>query len=166
MADLKKYLGEIGLNKLVERIKTYDAASLTIAKEYTDQEVAKVTGGTIIVKEAEHAESADTATSATTATNANHATTADTATSATTATSAAKATQDGNGKVIADTYQTIANATSQHNALQSSIDAKVPTSRTINGKALTANITLSASDVCSSQINPSSLIKRDWISPL
>ena len=38
---------------------------------------------------------------------------------------------------------TIANVTD----LQTSLDAKVPTSRTINGKALTANITLSASDV-------------------
>ena len=32
-------------------------------------------------------------------------------------------------------------------AIQSQLDAKVPTSRTINGKALSANITLSASDV-------------------
>lgn len=31
--------------------------------------------------------------------------------------------------------------------LQSTLDAKVPTSRTVNGKALSANITLSASDV-------------------
>ena len=31
--------------------------------------------------------------------------------------------------------------------LQSSLDAKVPTSRTINGKALSSNITLSASDI-------------------
>ena len=31
--------------------------------------------------------------------------------------------------------------------LQSSLEGKAPTSRTINGKALTANITLSASDV-------------------
>jgi hypothetical protein len=32
-------------------------------------------------------------------------------------------------------------------ALQAEVDAKVPTSRTVNGKALSANITLSASDV-------------------
>lgn len=38
---------------------------------------------------------------------------------------------------------TIANVTN----LQTTLDAKVPTSRTVNGKALTANITLSASDV-------------------
>ena len=33
------------------------------------------------------------------------------------------------------------------NIIQSNIDSKVPTSRTVNGKALTGNITLSASDV-------------------
>ena len=33
------------------------------------------------------------------------------------------------------------------NTIQSNIDNKVPTSRTVNGKALTGNITLSASDV-------------------
>lgn len=128
-----------------------DAASkLTQAKSYTDTEVGKITSGTIVVKEAEHAESADSATTATNATNAqnaNHAATADSATTATTAGSATKAIQDGKGKVIADTYQTIVNATSQHDALQAAIDGKVPTSRTINGKALTGNITLSAADV-------------------
>ena len=103
-----------------------------------------LTSGTVVVKKAEHADAAD---SATNATNAENAANADHADSADTATSATKATQDGNGKVIADTYQTIANATSQHNTLQSAIDGKVPTSRTVNGKALTANITLSASDV-------------------
>lgn len=38
---------------------------------------------------------------------------------------------------------TIANVTN----LQSSLDAKVPNTRTVNGKALSSNITLSASDV-------------------
>lgn len=47
------------------------------------------------------------------------------------------------GKAASSHTHTIANVTN----LQSSLDAKVPTSRTINGKALTANITLSASDV-------------------
>ena len=231
MADLKKYLGEIGLNKLVERIKAYDAASLTIAKEYTDEKftenkitvdsaisgtstnpvqnqalkskfdsvesaiagkaasshthddryytedevdekISGITSGTIIVKEAEHAESADTATSATTATtatNANHATTADSATSADSATTADSATKDGSGNVIASTYETKSDADATEEALtelingkadsshthaisevtnlQSTLDSKVPTSRTVNGKALTSNITLSASDV-------------------
>lgn len=38
-------------------------------------------------------------------------------------------------------------AISEVTNLQTSLDAKVPTSRTVNGKALTTNITLSASDV-------------------
>lgn len=182
--DEKKFLNEDGLTHLIGKIKTYDAASLALSQQYTDeqvaankitvdtalsdtstnpvenkaikaefqavqsqaeaytdQEVAKVTSGTVVVKNAEHAVSATSATTATTATNANHSTTADSATSAT------KATQDGNGKVIADTYQTIANATSQHNSLQSSIDSKVNKTTTINGKQLTGNITLSAADV-------------------
>lgn len=48
-----------------------------------------------------------------------------------------------NGKANASHTHTIANVTN----LQSSLDAKVPTTRTINGKALSSNITLSASDV-------------------
>lgn len=47
------------------------------------------------------------------------------------------------GKANSSHTHTIANVTN----LQSTLDAKVPTSRTINGKALTANITLAASDV-------------------
>lgn len=47
------------------------------------------------------------------------------------------------GKANTSHTHTIANVTS----LQASLDAKVPTSRTVNGKALTTNITLSASDV-------------------
>lgn len=47
------------------------------------------------------------------------------------------------GKADSSHIHTIANVTN----LQSSLDAKVSTSRTINGKALTGNITLSASDV-------------------
>lgn len=47
------------------------------------------------------------------------------------------------GKADASHIHTIANVTN----LQSSLDAKVPTSRTVNNKALTDNITLSAADV-------------------
>ena len=50
---------------------------------------------------------------------------------------------DLNGKADKEHSHTIADVTN----LQSSLDAKVPTSRTINGKALSSNITLSASDV-------------------
>lgn len=53
--------------------------------------INNIKGGTIVVKNAEHATSADSAT---------------TANSATTAGSATKATQDGNGKVISSTYET------------------------------------------------------------
>lgn len=162
--SLAEQLGTTDLSGL--ETKSDAAAKLTEAKSYTDSEVAKVTSGTIVVKEAEHA---DSATTATTATNANHATTADSATSATTATSATKATQDGNGNVIASTYETKADADATEAALtklinskadsshthsisnvtnlQSSLDAKVPTSRTVNGKALSSNISLTASDV-------------------
>lgn len=48
-----------------------------------------------------------------------------------------------NGKANSSHTHTIANVTN----LQSTLDAKVPTSRTVNGKALSANITLTASDV-------------------
>lgn len=47
------------------------------------------------------------------------------------------------GKAASSHTHTISNVTN----LQSTLDAKVPTSRTVNGKALTANIILSASDV-------------------
>lgn len=47
------------------------------------------------------------------------------------------------GKANSSHNHAISNITN----LQTSLDAKVPTSRTINGKALSANITLSASDV-------------------
>ena len=162
--SLAEQLGTTDLSGL--ETKSDAAAKLTEAKSYTDSEVAKVTSGTIVVKEAEHA---DSATTATTATNANHAITADSATSATTATSATKATRDGNGNVIASTYETKADADATEAALtklinskadsshthsisnvtnlQSSLDAKVPISRTVNGKALSSNISLTASDV-------------------
>lgn len=60
--------------------------------------IDSITNGSTPVKEAEHAESADTAGSANTANTAN---------------SATKATQDGNGKVIANTYETKADASAK-----------------------------------------------------
>lgn len=141
-------------------------------EDEVDEKISGITSGTIIVKEAEHATSADSATSATTATtatNASHATTADSATSADSATTADSATKDGSGNVIASTYETKSDADATEAALtelingkadsshthaisevtnlQSTLDGKAPTSRTVNGKALTSNITLSASDV-------------------
>ena len=64
-------------------------------------------------------------------------------TDAASATALAELTETVNGKANSSHIHTIANVTN----LQSSLDSKVPTTRTINGKALTGNITLSASDV-------------------
>lgn len=102
----KKYLS---LERLAEydallkaKIAQDDASTLDAAKEYADgliegvnTSITNITNGDVVVKEAEHATSADSAT---------------TADSATVAESATKATQDGNGAVIADTYETKADA--------------------------------------------------------
>lgn len=99
----KQYLDLEGLTTYDEKIKSYiDSADAATS--------AKLTSGTIVVKEAQHATSADTATNATNATNANHATSAD---SATTADSATKATQDASGNVITSTYETKTDATAK-----------------------------------------------------
>lgn len=161
----KKYLS-------LERLKEYDGlikgvieagddATLESANSYTDTKVSNITSGTIVVKEAEHADSADEATHAG---SAGHSETADSAT---------KATQDGNGNVIASTYETKVDAANKltesktytdteiakkadktHNHeisdvtnLQTSLDQKVSNTITINGKALSDNITLTANDV-------------------
>lgn len=79
------------------------ASALGLANEYTNEKVAEITSGDTVVKESEHSSTADTATNAEHAVNAEHATSADTAT---TADSATKATQDGNGNVITDVYET------------------------------------------------------------
>lgn len=66
------------------------------------------------------------------------------------------------GKADSSHTHTIANVTN----LQSSLDAKVPTSRTVNGKALSSNITLSASDVSAytkAEIDAYSFITTDDI---
>lgn len=63
--------------------------------------------------------------------------------------------EDGANKTIVDTALSSTSTNpvqnkainTKFNSMQSDIDSKVPSSRTINGKALSANITLSASDV-------------------
>ena len=63
--------------------------------------------------------------------------------------------EDGANKTIVDTALSSTSTNPVQNkvintkltTMQSDIDSKVPSSRTVNGKALTANITLSASDV-------------------
>lgn len=97
--------------------------SLQASIDSVDSAVDNIASGTVVVKEAEHAESADTAT------NAGHATSADTAASCTgnaaTATSATKATQDGNGKNIASTYETKSDATAKLNTAKSYTDTEI-----------------------------------------
>lgn len=76
-------------------------------KEAIESSVADITesleSGEVTAKEAEHATSSDNATNAETAKEAEHATNADNAVNADSAT---KASQDGDGKVISDTYET------------------------------------------------------------
>ena len=63
--------------------------------------------------------------------------------------------EDGANKTVVDTALSSTSTNAVQNkvintkldSMQSDIDSKVPSSRTVNGKALTANITLSASDV-------------------
>lgn len=122
-----KYFGEAAASYLIEKCKATFAlithkhtaeevgadasgsasAALALANEYTDEQLSSLSTGDVVVKESEHSSTADTATNAENATNAEHATSADTAT---TANSAIKAEQDGNGNVIADTYETKADA--------------------------------------------------------
>lgn len=100
MADIKKYLSLERLSEydalLKAKMAQDDASTLESAKEYVDgliegvnTSIANITNGDVTVKEAEHATSAGSAESAT------------------------KATQDGNGNVIADTYETKTDAESK-----------------------------------------------------
>lgn len=118
-----KYIGEQTLAYLIEKIKatfalvshTHTAEeigadkagsasmALVLAEQYTDEQLATITTGDVVVKESEHATSADNATHSSTsdtATNANHATSADEAAYA------IKAEKDAAGNVITGTYET------------------------------------------------------------
>lgn len=77
-----------------ERMKIGDGKTVVSSLPFIESSKAEI---------ADRATEADHATSADTATNANHATSADTAE---TANHAIKATQDGSGNVITDTYAT------------------------------------------------------------
>lgn len=94
--------------------------------------ITNITSGSTPVKEAEHAESADTAT------NANHATFSDNAT---------KATQDGNGKVIANTYETKTDAQTKLDEAKSYTDTKtsgLASTTVVDNKISTHNTSTSA----------------------
>lgn len=80
------------------------ATALSDAKDYTDEQIESLLGGDFAISNAEHADEAD------------HAISADSAT---------KATQDGDGKVIASTYETKADATSKLNTAKKYTDDEI-----------------------------------------
>lgn len=106
--SVKKYLSLERLSDydalLKAKIAQDDAATLEAAKGYADGLINNITGGDVVVKESEHATSADSATSAESAT---------------------KATQDGNGKVISDTYETKNDAAAKLTEAKEYADGKV-----------------------------------------
>lgn len=159
--NLASQLGTIDLSGL--ETKSDATAKLTEAKSYTDQEVGKITSGTIVVKEAEHAGTADSATSADSATNADHATSADSATNADhadSADSATKATQDASGNVITETYETKADAQTTKDELTSLIDGKADSSHSHDIATAEANGFMSAEDKAKlDSIDPDAYIK-------
>lgn len=79
-------------------------------KEYVDRHIVKLESGDVVVKESEHSSAADTAT------NAEHATSADSAT---------KATQDAEGNVIVETYETKSDASDKLNEAKEYTDASI-----------------------------------------
>ena len=148
MADTYKYLGESGLEELINQTKTYDAASLAVAKKYADDQIAanKITVDTALsdtstnsiqnkVVKAEFDEvrsEIDAIESSLTSgtiivKEAEHAESADTATSATSATSATKAAQDASGNVITETYETKTDASAKLVEAKSYADSAVTT---------------------------------------
>lgn len=85
-----------GVNNILTNFQTATGNNFTTVNE----NIAKIVNGTTVVKKAESA------------------------TNATSATSAEKATNDGNGKNIADTYETKANAASNVTSLQTYAETK------------------------------------------
>lgn len=126
MAEINKnkFLGEAGLARLVQNIEDNfshidhihtaeevgadtagsAAAALTLGKQYTDEQIATITAGDVVVKESEHSSTADKATSADEAT---------------------KATQDANGNVITDTYETKIDASAKLDEAKAYTDEQI-----------------------------------------
>ncbi len=80
-------------------IEFYTESEVDALIEGVNTSISNITNGSTVVKEAEHAASADSATTAENCTG--------------NAATATKATQDGNGKVIADTYETKTDASAK-----------------------------------------------------
>ena len=104
----KKYAGLEALQAFLNSCK-----NLFTTKEQLDTALSSLTTGDVVVKESEHSSTADNATNAENAENAKEAEHAVSADTATTAESATKATQDANGNIITDTYETKEDATAK-----------------------------------------------------
>lgn len=137
---MSQYLDLEGVKALWEKVKAKATSATAAAKNYTDQEITKITDGTYTAKKAASATSADSAANVTTningkaitsifesngttvknATNAASATKATSATSAGSATNATNVTKSINGKAITDIFETngttVKNATSANSA--------------------------------------------------
>lgn len=137
---MSQYLDLEGVKALWEKVKAKATSATAAAKNYTDQEITKITDGTYTAKKAASATSADSATNVTTningkaitsifesngttvkkATNADSATSATSATSAGSAVNATNVTKNINGKAITDIFETngttVKNATSANSA--------------------------------------------------
>jgi hypothetical protein len=125
MAEIKKFLSLERLSEydalLKAKIAQDDAAILDSAKDYVDglidgvnTSITNITNGDVVVKEAEHADSATTA------------------------------TQDGNGKVIADTYETKTDAEAKLTESKEYTDEEVGKIKTYVG---TIPATATATDI-------------------
>lgn len=134
-----------------ERMKIGDGTTVVGSLPFVNDEIRQaLTSGTTKVSKAETADRATTADSATNAQTAQTAVSAQTANSATVAdtalvaNSATKATQDGNGQVIADTYETKADAANKLNEAKTYTDQQIEnatdgciTGMSVSGKVIT-----------------------------
>lgn len=109
-----------------QEIANGDSASLSSSKDYTDSKVASITNGTVVVKEALHAESANEATNAT---------------------NAGSAINDGNGNTIVATYETKSDAIAKLDEAKEYTDTKttnMATTGVVDNKISTHNTSTTA----------------------
>jgi len=151
------FLNKTGLQylwtQIVSKITSVANETLTSANTYTDEKVASMGGGGSSDNAITSLSAAGTTITYTKGDGTSGTiTTQDTTYAA--ATSSALGLVKSGGDVTISTAGVISVNDDSHNHtianvdnLQTTLDGKVPTSRTINGKALSTNITLSASDV-------------------
>lgn len=147
------FLDITGLSKFLEKLKTIFAGKDHTHDTYASKGDMQTTAGNTLQSAKDYTDALET----------------DIIAGTVVAAKATQATQDASGNVITATYETKSDATTKYDELndaidgkadeghvhsignvtnlQSSLDAKVPTTRTINKKPLSADVTLSASDV-------------------